>query len=331
MFGDHRDEYAPDCYGARLLAYLKFGYLPALVKPVPESYVKNYTSLYRFPGLRSAWLKQKSMGGVFTRGDRRYLSPLSAVVRAMDVYRLRGTGKSPKVRVCWDGRGVNECIASWPSRYEDFPAVLRQLNRDEWYSLLDIRSFYLNLPMHSTFQKFLSLTDPISGEIIAYKRLPFGLKPATTFASAVSAEAAKIAQLQLSTDTAVHVYIDDVLERSPREDTSSADIETTERVFADLGLPAATEKTVKARQRAKHIGRVIDSVAMTVEVSEAHRACAAGKVQALLGGHRPGRREFHSLCGLLNFLLPAIRGAKPYLRPFWRHLRNLPAAPAPRL
>jgi hypothetical protein len=248
----------------------------------------------------------------------------------MDQYRAASTGVDPKVRVCWDGRQINKVVIPWPCRYEDFPAILRQISPDDWCACIDLRSFYLQLPVHDAIQPYLSFKDPLSGEIRKYLKVPFGLTTAPTYASGVSAEASLI--VGSHTSCAQHVYLDDTLQRTPGAagssrvglDQAESDLDISIAVLADLGLPVSTEKTVRPSKRVKSLGYMLDTQKRTVGVSEDHRAFTAAYIDGMLSGERyPWRREFHSLCGLMSFLTPAVRGSRSYLRPFWDHLKRL--------
>ena len=323
--------YLPGCYGARLLGHLYYGYLPALsgvVRPCPKKV--SFAGLSGSPELKAAWKKQSAMPGIFTTGDAKYISKLLTATRPMDAYRAAARGGIPKVRVYWDGRAFNEFVVAWKCRYEDFPAVLTHLEPDEWYTCFDLRAFYLGLPVHQLIHRYLSFRDPITGEIRAYRVLPFGLATAPTYASGISGEAALI--IGSYTRCVQHVYLDDTLQRSPGSSSNAelgrqaanVDLDISLGIIRNLGLTEAKEKTVRATKSIKSLGYRVNSTDCTIEISEDHRAFTAKYIGDMVTGeHFPKKREFASLCGLMSFLTPAIRGAKSYLRPFWDHLKYL--------
>ena len=189
---DFRQYYADGCYGARVLAYLKHGYLPAITSAIQEYHTDTYDTLYENVGLEEAWDKQKKKG-IFVAGNRKYVASLVGAVKRMEGFRFAaGVGPLPKCRVCWDGSRLNAFLAPWRARFEDFPRIVLTLRGGEWYAQMDISGFYLLLPIHASFQQYLSFKDPFTGEILAYRVLPFGLATATTFASGISAEAGLI-------------------------------------------------------------------------------------------------------------------------------------------
>ena len=185
----------------------------------------------------------------------------------------------------------------------------------------------VKLPIHASFQQYLSFKDPFTGEILAYRVLPFGLATATTFASGISAEAGLIMEARYRNagidGGSQHIYLDDFLFKNVVKQHSKVMLDTGRETLRELGMPIAEPKTVEPTQSTTVLGRTLDSVAQTIGVSEDHIKYAGAEIARILRDGRTTKRRFHTLAGLLGFLAPVVRGAKFRMRPFWRHLRKL--------
>ena len=157
----------PRCYAQHLYRGLSCGYLPATSKPIEEFAFDNYKSVEtpdHPEAMRKAWKKQRDMKGVFGPGDAAYVSPLTLAKRFSEEWKAKMEGVIPKQRICFDAsRGLNERLREYKFRYTDFPFILSHLREGCFMAMVDLRSFYLQLPMAPEFTKCLSLRDPLTG------------------------------------------------------------------------------------------------------------------------------------------------------------------------
>ena len=325
-----KEAFAVGCYGARCVAYLLKGYSPLLTEDIPKFKHTNYKSMFSCRGVKQAWIKQLKVPGVFGKGNASYINPLTGSEKYLDVMRSREDPECiPKCRICFDGSvEINPRLAKWPFRYEDFVATSTHLKPNEHYASVDIEGFFLRLPMSTWFTKCLSFRDPLNGDIKCYLTSPFGLSTSPAYASAVSAEAREIILARCSSRglyPAVHTHVDDFLIRDTHKHKVINETIEAERTLADLRLPSASAKTIQATQNIQHLGRGIDSKLRLITIKAQHKQHAQNLMAKLLDQGLNGR-DMHHLCGLLNYIEPAVFASRPRIRPFWLHLKLLKKA-----
>ena len=315
----------PGCYAQHLYRGLAYGYLPATKGPVEEFDFQNYKSVEKPENpeaLRKAWRKQRDMKGVFGPGDSAYVSPLTLASRFPEEWKAKLAGTVPKRRVCFDAsRGLNWLLLKHKFRYTDFPFILRHLREGCFMAMVDLRSFYLQLPMAPEFTKYLSLRDPFTGELLRYLRLPFGLSTAPAWASAVTAE---IRRVMLARGVrAVFVYIDDYCCYADTYEECLGALKIVLAVLREFGVAVAHEKIVMPTQRTDILGVGVDSKEMKLRVRESHVEYTSTMIRKILRQGRLSKKVLKSLCGMFTWISPMVRGSRPYVRSMWDMQRNL--------
>jgi hypothetical protein len=321
------------CYARQLFDYLRFGYWPPIhtwPDPSPSESLRRRPQQHVFSAsAREAWKKQRDMPHVFEEACRNdnFTNLVVATRRSFS------TGLS-KSRICWDGRRVNEGLEKWPIRYADLRHVLRSLNEGDWVATVDIRSFYLQLPVHPAARHLLAVRDPFTGEHIRYKVLPFGLSTAPAFASLVSAEIVRILKERLIqrgvTNPRVLAYLDDFTLISSSRVEANLMCEELLALLAEIGLGAAHEKTTWASQRPKILGAFVDTRECTVSALPGHVEEAQARVALLLGKARWRRRALYQAVGILNWLSVFIPSSVPRMRGLWNEFRRVRSRPTAR-
>ena len=309
----------PECYAQHLFRGLCFGYLPATSCPIEEFQFDNYRSVVEpeHPeALQKAWAKQRNMEGVFGPGDPRYVSPLTEAKRYRDEWEAEQRGAVPKRRVCFDAsRGINDCLTKWAFRYTDFPFILAHVRKGDFLAMVDLRSFYLQLPMAPEFTKYLSLHDPLTGELLRYLRCPWGLKTAPAWASAVTAEVRRA--LLARGVKIVFVYIDDFIIISPNREECERALEVVLGVLQEFGIAVSAEKIVRPTQEAAVLGITIDTKEAKLRVKEEHVRYTADAITKILRQGRLSKKLLQSLCGMFTWISPMVKGSRPYVRAMW--------------
>jgi hypothetical protein len=314
------------CYARQLFDYLRFGYWPPIhtwPEPTPSSAPRGRLQQRLFSAsAREAWLKQRAMPHVFEEACRNdvFTNLVVATKRSFS------TGLT-KSRICWDGRRVNAGLEKWPIRYADLRHVLRSLNEGDWVATVDIRSFYLQLPVHPAARHLLAVRDPFTGEHLRYKVLPFGLSTAPAFASLVSGEIARILKARLVrrgiSNPRVLAYIDDFTLISSSEAEANVMCQELLTLLAEIGLPPAHEKTAWASQKPKILGAFVNTKDCTVAALPDHVVEAQARVGLLLGKSRWRRRALYQAVGLLNWLSVFVPASLPRLRGLWDEFRRV--------
>ena len=309
----------PDCYAQHLYRGLFYGYLPETHSPIQKFEFANYKSVLapeNPAALHKAWRKQRDMEGVFGPGDEDYISPLTLATRFTDEWKARLDGSTPKRRVCFDAsRALNTRLTRWRFRYTDFPYILAHIKRGNFLVMVDLRSFYLQLPMAAEFTAFLSLRDPFTGELLRYLRCPFGLSTAPAWASAVTSE---IRRVLIARGIKLNFwYIDDCVAIFESRAEAEAGLKIILQTLREFGIPVAQEKIQRPTQQAELLGIIVDTAAMKLRVKPEHMEYSSETIRRILRQGRMSKKLLKSLCGTLSWISPMVKGSRPYLRSMW--------------
>ena len=309
----------PNCYAQHLFRGLFYGYLPATLGPIHRFEFANYQSVLapeNPEALNKAWRKQRDMRGVFGPGDEDHISPLTLATRFTDEWKAKLDGSTPKRRVCFDAsRALNPRLARWRFRYTDFPYILAHIKRGSFMVMVDLRSFYLQLPMAAEFTAFLSLRDPFTGELLRYLRCPFGLSPAPAWASAVTSEIRRVLIAR-----GVHLnfwYIDDCIAIFDSRAEAEAGLKIILQTLREFGIPVAQEKIQRPTQQAELLGIIVDTADMKLRVKPEHVEYSSETIRRILRQGRMSKKLLKSICGTLSWISPMVKGSRPYLRSMW--------------
>ena len=314
------NHFHPECYAQHLFRGLFFGYQPALENDIAEFSVANYKSLFdpaQRASLEKAWGKQLKVNGLFGPGDERWVSPLTLATRFIDKWEAELTGTPVKGRVCFDAsRGINANLAPWRFRYADFPYILKHVNKKDYIAQLDLRGWYLQLGVRRAFQKFLSLRCPLSGRLLKYRRLPFGLSTAPGYASLVTSELVKYLNAA-GFKVFFTSYIDDVTIIGASKDEVAAALRYALEMLSQFGIDVAPEKICEPSQVATVLGIIIDTRTGCLRVRPEHLDWTLLVVKSVLKRRRLTKRKLQSLAGMLNWISPLLKGSRPYMRALW--------------
>ena len=309
----------PNCYAQHLFRGLFYGYLPATLGPIHRFEFANYPSVLapeNPEALNKAWRKQRDMRGVFGPGDEDHISPLTLATRFTDEWKAKLDGSTPKRRVCFDAsRALNPRLARWRFRYTDFPYILAHIKRGSFMVMVDLRSFYLQLPMAAEFTAFLSLRDPFTGELLRYLRCPFGLSPAPAWASAVTSEIRRVLIAR-----GVHLnfwYIDDCIAIFDSRAEAEAGLKIILQTLREFGIPVAQEKIQRPTPQAELLGIIVDTADMKLRVKPEHVEYSSETIRRILRQGRMSKKLLKSICGTLSWISPMVKGSRPYLRSMW--------------
>lgn len=327
---EFRSFFSEECYGGRLMAYLRYGYLPHVHTTIPEYHKETSPGVVRIKGFKAAWQKDRNKPGLFVKGDSKHVSPLVGVEKAMDVYRLRHLppGSYAKCRVCFNGKfRINTYISDWKLRYVDFDMIVSEARPNEYIGKVDISGFFHGLPNHPDIVKYYSIKDPFTGEIIAYANLPFGIKTAPAFASVISGEMRlymlyNLRSKDLHTGTRIYTYIDDYVVWNVLQNTVNDGVREVVSVITEMGLQVADPKTEWGEQERVVLGRIVNTVRCIIGMKPDHVQCATEFLSTLIEKNMLALEVLQSLAGLLSYLSTAFLGSRPYLRSMWNYLKR---------
>lgn len=325
-----RTAHQHECYFSWLFHSLAYGYRPRLRSPPSKFEFTNYKSVYDqtvHEQIRKAWAKQLEAGAFeecISKPDG--ISPFTAATRFCDRWEAKIRGQIPKHRLCLDlSKGFNPHVEAWRLRYSDFASHLHMLRPGTWLAQVDLKSFYMMLPLHAALRSWFAVREPVAPfRLLQYRRIPFGLSTAPAFASMVSAEALAIIQRRLNDIGArALVYIDDFCIFAPSKKVAQLALTITLQTLGELGLPVSEPKVVLPTQRATILGVEVDTEARTIGVKPDHVRYTLLALDDMLSRSRVRRRDFHSMCGMMVWMAAITRGGKAHLRPLFRFLTRM--------
>lgn len=317
----------PACYGTRMHHYLKYGWSQVLKEIPPKRRFKNYLSIREHLRTVRANFDTLDAMGVFSAPLSKappWSAPLQAVVRPKDARKSKETGLPPKVRVCIDlSRNYNDSSVKWPFRYSTVDDICGLMTDGCYMACLDLRKFYLYLPLHPSMSKYHTFQDPRDGRYRQYRRVAFGNANAPAWASAVSSELCNM--LRDAGVPRCAAYIDDVFICADTREECQRQLDLALRVIRSLGFGVAEEKIQLPATRQEYIGLTFDSIAKTISVSSVRRHVLAERLSELTSnGFRTTRSAFASLCGSLSWVALVMSGARTYMRRMWNAKSAMP-------
>jgi len=309
----------PQCYSQHLYRGVWLGYQPHTTHPITEFRWDNYPSLFEEEhkaALEKAWQKQLRIPGCFKDGDSRYLTPLTLAYRFIDKWESSLSGKPAKGRVCFDAsRGINPNLSEWKFRYTDFPFILNKIHRGDYVASFDLRSWYLQLSIRKSFQKFLSLRCPFTAKLLKYARIPFGLSTAPAWASLISAELTKM--LKARGINCVIAYLDDFFIIAPTAAEAQRGLDIALGMLSEFNIEVAPEKIIYPTQTPTILGIIGDTRTCRLRVRPEHLEWSLKIIRQVLKKRKLSLKKTQSLAGVLNWICPLLKGSRPYMRGIW--------------
>uniref|UniRef100_A0AAF5DM63 RNA-directed DNA polymerase n=1 Tax=Strongyloides stercoralis TaxID=6248 RepID=A0AAF5DM63_STRER len=152
------------------------------------------------------------------------------------------------IRTCVDSRPINPLLENFDYRVPNFKQVIHKLANSEWFSTIDIKQFFLQIPLPVQSQDLIGFRDPLDGSLYAFKRMPFGIKSATSICQ-------RILDIILKGENNCIIYVDDILVHSPG--TKEEHLKLVERIKQKLmkaGLVINEKKSTPASRETRYLG-----------------------------------------------------------------------------
>jgi hypothetical protein len=147
-------------------------------------------------------------------------------------------------------------------KMETLQLILPLIRKGDWFGSWDLRKGYFNIAVHPDFQRFFCFD--FKGVRYQFKCLVMGLSLAPWFFTKVMSVSV---QLACSWGILVSVYLDDSLTRARSFERALADHQAFGNLLQRAGFLLHRVKSVQQPvQRIEHLGFVIDSTTMMLEV-----------------------------------------------------------------
>ncbi len=199
-------------------------------------------------------------------------------------------------------------------KMETLQLILPLIKRGDWFGSWDLRKGYFNIAIHPEFHRFFCFD--FEGTRYQFKCLVMGLSLAPWFFSKIMAV---LVQLARSWGIQVSVYLDDSLTRAASFERTLRDHQAFGTLLQMAGFLLHRVKSVQLPvQRIEHLGFIIDSRTMCLEVPEVKERRIRVAVSVLIKDVRMRKkisiRRVARVIGLLVSVFPAVRYGRLHYR-----------------
>ncbi len=201
-------------------------------------------------------------------------------------------------------------------RYHDIEQAVELIKiagRGAWLAKVDITSVFKVMPIHPDSWHLFGIQW--AGKFYFAVRLTFGCKSSPKIFDMLSEAVCWILSNNYAIPQLIHL-LDDFLIISPPDAIPAAHILTVQKVFSELGIPIAQEKTLGPTTSIEFLGINLDSVKFQVSLPKEKIDRIILIATKLVNRRCCCKRELLSLLGHLNFAMRII----PQGRPFVSHL-----------
>ncbi len=199
-------------------------------------------------------------------------------------------------------------------KMETLQAILPLIRRFDWFGSWDLRKGYFNVAVHPDHQRFFCFD--FEGQRYMFKCLVMGLSLAPLFFSRIMSVLVQVAR---SWGIRVSVYLDDSLTRGPSFHETLRDHQCFGNLLQLAGFLLHKNKSVQVPvQRIEHLGFILDSRSMMLEVPQAKETKIRLAVKQLIRDFQTRKRvsirRVARVIGLLVSIIPAVKYGKLHYR-----------------
>lgn len=213
-------------------------------------------------------------------------------------------------RLICDCREVNKMLP-FPRSFSlpTIRAIRRRLRKGRWAAVVDIRAGYHHCRIHPDLQPWLTVQDPITGEMFAYQVAPFGMALSPMIFCAMMAATLNDPELK---DMDLSAYIDDLILLGDSLEEVTQKLTTLLRVLHAYGWVVALPKIQPPAQEVLYLGVTLNFLTGTINVPTKKCTLLLRQMTHFLqSGIPPSKKERSSLAGKLVALseaFPPVRG-----------------------
>ena len=205
---------------------------------------------------------------------------------------------------------LNEFVYYEHFKQETFPFVLELIQKNDFFTALDLHSAYFSIPMQLESQKYLKFIW--RGQLYKFISLCFGLSSSPRVFTKVLKP---VFSLFRSLGMRCSYYIDDSINMHRDKQICEANALFMYNKLDSLGYVINNEKSVlRATQRIKYFGFILDSVLFMVFLPEEEVKKIEGMAKYLLSANVIKIRELASFIGLLINAFHAVLEAPLHYR-----------------
>ena len=218
--------------------------------------------------------------------------------------------KNGKFRPVINLRYLNHYVHYDHFKQETFKVVLDLVQKNDFFTSIDLSDAYFSVPIHTDYQKYLKFSW--NGQLLKFVCLPFGLKSAPyVFTKILKPVYAWFRQQNIRCS----YYIDDSINMNSLMDVCQTNTNVMVNTLQSLGYCINLKKSVLVpNQRILFFGFVLDSVAFMVFLPEEKVTKIRIKAEMLLSTEKVVVRDLASFIGLVVSSFHAILEAPLHYR-----------------
>ena len=218
--------------------------------------------------------------------------------------------KNGKFRPVINLRYLNHYVHYDHFKQETFKVVLDLVQKNDFFTSIDLSDAYFSVPIHTDYQKYLKFSW--NGQLLKFVCLPFGLKSAPyVFTNILKPVYAWFRQQNIRCS----YYIDDSINMNSLMDVCQTNTNVMVNTLQSLGYCINLKKSVLVpNQRILFFGFVLDSVAFMVFLPEEKVTKIRIKAEMLLSTEKVVVRDLASFIGLVVSSFHAVLEAPLHYR-----------------
>ncbi|RXN13000.1 poly [Labeo rohita] len=194
--------------------------------------------------------------------------------------------------------------------------LIKDAGRGAWLAKVDITSAFKVMPIHPDFWHLFGIRW--KNEFYFAVRLTFGCQSSPKIFDTLSEAICWILSNNYNIPYLIHL-LDDFLIVSPPDSVPAAHLLTIQKLFSELGIPLAQDKTEGPSTSIEFLGINLDSQKFLASLPKEKIDRTIVIASTLLTNTSCSKRELLSILGHLNFAMRII----PQGRPFISHLLSL--------
>lgn len=216
-----------------------------------------------------------------------------------------------------EGSSINDGISREHSTVsyqsvDDAVALIKHYGKGALLSKTDIEHGYKNIPIHPNDYELLGFA--VGDDLYYDKTLPMGLSFACNLFEKFSSAMHWVINNKLQIAGCVHLLDDFLLVGPPLLNICSQQLQLVLDLFAHIGMPIKSEKTVLPTTVLTFLGLELDSVHMLVRLPDDKLHKVRSQLQMAIRRKKMTLRELQQLIGLMNFVCAVVVPGRTFLR-----------------
>ena len=214
-------------------------------------------------------------------------------------------------RLILDLSDLNEDFVEYKKfKMETLKSILRLVTPGCWFYSIDFSDAYYSIPIHPSLRKYLRFE--LDGQLYQYTCMPNGYKDAPRLFTKLLK--VPLSRIRSQLEATIAAYLDDSIgiERGRKEDLEDIPHKLV-KIFQDFGYTINFKKSVlELAKKIEFLGFIIDSVKMTVSLSDKKTESVRACIKEIIKMERPTIREVCRVIGKIIATAPANRFARRF-------------------